>query len=65
LEDANAVAIVGSRKCTAYGRRMAERIAGGLARAGVCVVSGLARGTSLQSLTALLKIPFSVAVAAG
>jgi DNA processing protein len=44
LSDANAVAIVGSRKCTSYGRRMAERIAGGLARAGVCVVSGLARG---------------------
>jgi DNA processing protein len=44
LADANAVAIVGSRKCTAYGRRMTERIAGGLARAGVCVVSGLARG---------------------
>jgi DNA processing protein len=44
LEDANAVAIVGSRKCTPYGRRVAERIASGLARAGVCVVSGLARG---------------------
>jgi DNA processing protein len=44
LADSNAVAIVGSRKCTAYGRRMAERIAGGLARAGVCVISGLARG---------------------
>jgi DNA processing protein len=44
LSDANAVAIVGSRKCTGYGRRIAERIAGGLARAGVCVVSGLARG---------------------
>jgi DNA processing protein len=43
--DANAVALVGSRSCTAYGRKVTERLAAGLARAGFCVVSGLARGT--------------------
>jgi DNA processing protein len=42
--DANAVALVGSRRCTDYGRRIATRIATGLARAGVTVISGLARG---------------------
>jgi DNA processing protein len=38
------VAIVGARAATAYGREMAGRLAAGLARAGVVVVSGLARG---------------------
>jgi DNA processing protein len=42
--DATAVGIVGSRGCTAYGRRVAEQLARGLVRAGVTVVSGLARG---------------------
>jgi DNA processing protein len=42
--DRKAVAIVGSRQCTAYGRRVTERLATGLAKAGVTVVSGLARG---------------------
>ncbi|MBL8799021.1 MAG: DNA-protecting protein DprA [Planctomycetia bacterium] len=42
--DTNAVALVGSRHCTAYGRRVAERLAGDLARAGYTVISGLARG---------------------
>jgi DNA processing protein len=42
--DVKAVALVGSRKYTGYGRRVAERLAAGLARAGYVVVSGLARG---------------------
>lgn len=39
-----AVAIVGTRRPSHYGLRMAERIAGELAAAGVVVVSGMARG---------------------
>jgi DNA processing protein len=42
--DSNAVAIVGSRHATSYGRRIAERLAAGLVRAGYTIVSGLARG---------------------
>ncbi len=40
----NAVAVVGSRRCTPYGREMTKRIASGLADAKVAVFSGLARG---------------------
>jgi len=42
--DAVAVAIVGSRHCTLYGRQQAEKLAAGLSQAGVTIVSGLARG---------------------
>ncbi|SFH82285.1 DNA-processing protein DprA [Planctomicrobium piriforme] len=43
-QDLMAVAIVGSRQCTHYGRTIAHSLANQLARAGVTVVSGLARG---------------------
>lgn len=42
--DANAIAIVGSRQCTPYGKRITERLAADLARAGFTITSGLARG---------------------
>jgi DNA processing protein len=42
--DTSAIAIVGSRSCTAYGKRVAEQLARDLVRAGYTIVSGLARG---------------------
>jgi DNA processing protein len=43
-EDAWAVAVVGTRRASTYGREVTRRLAGALARSGVTVVSGLARG---------------------
>lgn len=40
----NAVALVGSRKCTHYGREIAINLAGELAMLGITVVSGMALG---------------------
>lgn len=42
--DGISIAIVGTRHATNYGIRQAERLSAGLARAGVTIVSGLARG---------------------
>lgn len=44
LRPARRVAVVGTRRATSYGRRCAEEIGAGLARAGVVVVSGMAEG---------------------
>ncbi|MEX2469743.1 MAG: DNA-processing protein DprA, partial [Pseudohongiellaceae bacterium] len=39
-----ALAVVGSRKCSAYGRRQAHWLSSELARSGLIIISGLARG---------------------
>ncbi len=44
LPTQRAVAVVGTRRATPYGRRLARQIAGGLAAAGWTVVSGMASG---------------------
>lgn len=42
--DAWAVAVVGTRRASTYGREVTRRLAGALARNGITIVSGMARG---------------------
>jgi len=48
------VAIVGTRRATPYGERTTTAIAGALAAAGACVVSGMARGVDAAAHRAAL-----------
>ncbi len=48
------VAVVGSRKVTAYGRAVTEKLAGDLARQGIIIVSGLALGVDAVAHQAAL-----------
>lgn len=49
------MAIVGTRDCTGYGDRTARRLAAAIARAGGCVVSGMARGIDACAHRAALE----------
>lgn len=52
-----AVAIVGSRRCSSYGKWAARSLAAGLSGAGVCVVSGMAFGVDAAAHTGALDGP--------
>lgn len=53
-EDEWAVSVVGTRRATVYGREAARLLAGDLARNGVTVISGLARGIDTHAHKAAL-----------
>ncbi len=54
-EDDFAVAIVGTRRITAYGRQITDELAAQLAASGLTVISGLARGVDAVAHSAALK----------
>lgn len=54
LLDGPAIAVVGSRSCTGYGRSVASRIGAAAARDEVVIVSGAARGIDRAAHTAAL-----------
>ncbi|MDE7322563.1 MAG: DNA-processing protein DprA [Lachnospiraceae bacterium] len=54
-ENVPAVAVIGSRKCSEYGKYMAEMFAAGFAAAGVDVISGMAHGIDGISQRVALK----------
>lgn len=49
------IAVIGSRRCSDYGRKAAEMISGQLAECGACIVSGMAYGIDKVAAIAALE----------
>ncbi len=60
----NSIGIVGTRKPTDYGKKMAERFAEELSSAGISVISGFARGVDTFAHKAVLRNKNSTAITA-
>lgn len=64
--DSRAVAVVGTRKVTGYGKLVTQKFTAALVAAGLTIVSGLARGVdSIAHLTALENSGRTIAVLGG
>jgi DNA processing protein len=50
-----AIAVIGSRRCTSYGRKVTRKLARDFVRSGVAVVSGLARGIDGEAHRGVLE----------
>lgn len=65
LLDGACVAVVGSRRATAYGRRVARALGAGLAGEGRCVVSGMAMGVDAEAHRGALPGPTAAVLGSG